>query len=114
MSTPSYVWYAGYGSNLSRQRFLCYIEGGKPTYGKSTNRGCSDKSRPLDDRPYRIPYGLYFAIPEGGTATDNWCRGGVAFLNPCGECCENSWTLGRMWKITREQYDCEILLGEEV
>jgi hypothetical protein len=24
------VWYAGYGSNLLRRRFDCYIKGGKP------------------------------------------------------------------------------------
>jgi len=24
-----YVWYVGYGSNLLRERFLCYILGGK-------------------------------------------------------------------------------------
>ena len=27
---PVQVWYASYGSNLARDRFLCYLEGGRP------------------------------------------------------------------------------------
>ena len=26
-ATPKLVWYASYGSNLKRERFMCYIEG---------------------------------------------------------------------------------------
>jgi len=34
VNKKTYVWYAGYGSNLNKQRFMCYIKGGTPTYGK--------------------------------------------------------------------------------
>jgi len=125
MNTQFYVWYSGYGSNLSKQRFLCYIMGGKPTYGKKCNKGCDDKALPIEDKPCKIPYGLYFALPDKEEKTDMWGRGGVAFLDPTKECCRNNWALGRMWKIRkgqyeevkcqegRNQYNCEIRLGEE-
>lgn len=98
----SYVWYAGYGSNLSQQRFLCYIKGGKPLFGMKENKGCSDKSLPIDNKPFIIPYSLYFALPNGRTQTENWSKGGVAFVSP-GQ--DNAKTLCRMWKITGEQYE---------
>jgi len=118
-----HIWYLGYGSNLSRQRFLCYIKGGTPTYGKKHHRGCGNKAQPVDDRPFRIPHRLYFALPEGGKGTSNWGPGGVAFIDPEKETREECWTWGRMWRITGKQYeevrgqegrtwyDHEILLG---
>ena len=121
----SYVWYVGYGSNLSKQRFFCYIVGGTPKYGKKYNDGCSDTNCPTDDKQIKIPYRLYFALPNGNTETDNWGRGGVAFINPVKEENEHYWSLCRMWKITCAQYEevrnqegkCwynhEIYLGEE-
>jgi len=121
----SYVWYVGYGSNLSKQRFFCYIVGGTPKYGKKYNDGCSDTNCPTDDKQIKIPYRLYFALPNGHTRTDNWGEGGVAFINPVKEDNEHYWSLCRMWKITCEQYEevrnqegkCwynyEIYLGEE-
>ena len=30
MDNATYVWYASYGSNMNRERFLCYIRGGQP------------------------------------------------------------------------------------
>ncbi len=64
-----YVWYVGYGSNLSEQRFLCYIQGGTPPFGKDSNRGCQDQTRPKAEKPIKIHYPLYFALPEGKTET---------------------------------------------
>jgi len=104
MSSQSYVWYSVYGSNLSRQRFLCYIVGGKPTFGKKNYKGCRNKMLPIKDKPCKISYSLYFALPEKVEKTDNWGYGGVAFINPSKKHHENDWTLGRMWKITNEQY----------
>jgi hypothetical protein len=100
-----YVWYVGYGSNLSKQRFLCYIVGGIPKYGKKYNDGCSNTECPIDDKPFRIPYRLYFALPGGETKTYNWGQGGVAFINPKKEGSEDNWSWCRMWKITCEQYE---------
>ena len=116
------VWYLGYGSNLNRQRFLCYIIGGRPTHGKRSNPGCTDKSLPIEDRPYKIPYGLHFGLPDGMTGTDNWGAGGVAFIDI--HTGKNNPTLARIWKITADQYEeirtqegrgwynKELLLGE--
>lgn len=99
-----YVWYVGYGSNLSKQRFLCYIVGGIPMYGKKENGPCRDSTMPTADKQFRIPYRLYFALPTGKTETANWGKGGVAFISPTIERNENNWSLCRMWKITDEQY----------
>ena len=99
-----YIWYVGYGSNLSKQRFLCYIVGGTPKYGTKCYDRCSDPY-PIDDRPIKIPHRLYFALPNGYTKTDNWGEGGVAFINPLTEENEGYWSLCRMWKITCEQYE---------
>jgi len=114
-----YVWYVGYGSNLCEERFLCYIRGGKFKWGGSLANGCRDKTPPEESRPIWIPYRLYFA-----EKSIYWGNGGVAFLYPHREPDENDWTVGRMWKITRNQYeevkcqegswyDNEIPLGEE-
>ncbi|MEM2145952.1 MAG: hypothetical protein QW279_11365, partial [Candidatus Jordarchaeaceae archaeon] len=71
-------------------------------------------------KPILIPYELYFSRYSA-----NWQNGGVAFLKPNKVLGVNDWTLGRVWKITCEQYeevrvqegkDCynyEIYLGEE-
>lgn len=98
----TYVWYVGYGSNLHKQRFLCYIEGGIPQFGESWNKGCADKTPPLEDKRITVSYPLYFALPDNKTTTDNWGAGGVAFIDP--EENEQSKTLCRMWKITDAQY----------
>jgi len=97
-----HVWYLGYGSNLHEQRFLCYIKGGIPQYGKICNKGCTDKTSPMEDRAMTISYPLYFALPNGETGTRNWGAGGVAFINPQED--KRSKTLCRMWKITEGQY----------
>ncbi len=116
----SYVWYVGYGSNLCEERFLCYICGGQFKWRGSCAEGCTDKSIPTSNKPVRIPYILYFA-----KSSRNWNNGGVAFINPNKETVDGNWTLGRMWKITCEQYEevrkqegkswynHEIYLGEE-
>ncbi len=119
-----YVWYLGYGSNLSRERFLCYIEGGKPEFGKIRNPGCRDNTLPLEDRPHKIKNLIYFGLPDDATRTDNWGKGGVAFITPDESEDENDLTYCRIWKITEDQfeevrkqegrkwYDLEIVIGE--
>ena len=119
----NYVWYAGYGSNLSEQRFNCYIECGKPRFGKICNKGCCNKTLPISNEIKEINHRLYFALPERRTKTDMWGCGGVAFI--CPEKDGEFNTLCRMWKITENQYievrcqeglgwyNKEILLGEK-
>jgi hypothetical protein len=90
------VWYASYGSNLKRARFMCYIKGGKPHEGAKPNKGCfRDKSDPIESRPISLNFELYFA---GQSA--NWGNGGVAFIRGGG-----GHTLGRMYLITAEQFN---------
>ena len=81
----NYVWYACYGSNLYKKRFMEYI------------KKCPDPSSPKGDKKILVPYPLYFA-----KESSRW-GGGVAFIglrknrkNP---------SLGRMYLITEEQFE---------
>jgi len=96
----SYVWYVGYGSNLCEERFLCYIRGGRFKWGGCNAAGCTDQSLPKGNKSFWIPYRLYFA-----KESSSWECKGVAFITPNKESNENKWTMGRMWKITNEQYE---------
>lgn len=119
-----YVWYLGYGSNLRKERLYCYIRGGKPEFGKIRNPGCRVKTLPLEDRPYKIKNKIYFGLPDNATRTDNWGKGGVAFITPDESEDENDLTYCRIWKITEDQYqeirdqegrrwyDREIVIGD--
>ena len=71
-----YVWYAAYGSNLSAERFIRYIQGGPPCSANGRPyRGCTDK---------RLWTNEYFTTVDGhmyfGKVSGNW-GGGVAFFN---------------------------------
>src|SRR5260370_3864600 len=70
-SPPVLVWYAGYGSNLNRARFMAYIEGGSPPGSDAVYDGCTDKSPPIGDISLVLSHSLYFAGCSrrwGGTA----------------------------------------------
>ncbi len=90
------VWYAGYGSNLSRERFLCYLRGGRPPGGARVYRGCADRRAPSADVAATLPFGLYFA-----GASTVW-GGGIAFVDP--RATGDSVTLARLWLVTRGQF----------
>ena len=68
------VWYAAYGSNLSRARFDCYLKGGCPDGATHVYPGCRDASPPSDDVAATIDVELAF-----GGASVTW-GGGVAFV----------------------------------
>lgn len=93
----SHIWYASYGSNISTERFMCYIQGGKPEGATRTYQGCKDQNPPTDQKPIKIPHELYFAKSAGV-----WNGGGVCFINP--EKNENAKTLGNMYLITHKQF----------
>jgi hypothetical protein len=103
-----YVWYAAYGSNLSWGRFRCYLEGGIPPYaqdGCPGNMGCEGAGHaPLESRVIEISHQLYFALPEGRTATETWGAGGVAFIRPQPH--SGCRTICRIWLIGVRQYAC--------
>ena len=117
-NTTQLVWYVGYGSNLSRERFECYIKGGKPknsTKGSPYSR-MGDSTSPANSYRYHVPYEIYFA-----KESPNWNNRGVAFIDDS----RPGNTLGRIWLIKKNQYDelrilesttwydKEILLGEK-
>ena len=54
------LWYAAYGSNLSRERFQVYLQGGRPIGGARKYPGCRDPLGPDRDVSLMIPGGLRF------------------------------------------------------
>ncbi|KGX84127.1 hypothetical protein [Pontibacillus marinus] len=91
------VWYASFGSNLFRERFLCYIEGGQPEGSNRREVGSRDATLPVKDAPVSLPFSLYFA-----GYSDRW-DGGAAFIDTHYN--ENADTWGRMYLITEEQFE---------
>ena len=79
-----YVWYACYGSNISRDRFMRYIS------------RCRDRRPPAEDRPYAFAHPVFFA-----GESSNWDHKGKAFLDSE----RQGHALGRIYRITREQYE---------
>jgi hypothetical protein len=69
------VWYVAYGSNLSRNRFRCYVAGGQPAGGNRDYPGCRDPSEPERVESLEVPGALFFAGRSGV-----W-GGGMAFYN---------------------------------
>ncbi len=89
------IWYASYGSNVNRARFLCYLRGGKPAGASVPQRGARDRSLPLADAPCTFRSGIRFA---GHSVRWN---GAPAFLEhrPA-----TVGALGRRYLITKEQF----------
>lgn len=89
------VWYAGYGSNLSEERFLCYIKSGYCIENGKWYDGCSNPTlvSEKDDRAW-FPGQMYF-----GNTSGSWNNKGVAFYDPNAA----GRTFMRMYKVTREQ-----------
>ncbi|MFY0482102.1 hypothetical protein ACI6PS_05805 [Flavobacterium sp. PLA-1-15] len=97
MKENKYIWYASYGSNILEERFHCYIRGGMPKGSSTIYNGCKDKTLPIDNEDFYIPYELYFAKKSIKT----WNGGGVAFI---ANTLSNERTLGRLYLITMEQF----------
>ena len=90
-----YVWYVSYGSNMLKERFDCYIEGG--SYEGSTPREpCRDTTPPAAVKTVEIPYDMYF-----GNHSGSWEYGGVSFLDTS----KKGSALGVAYLITKEQFD---------
>lgn len=87
------VWYAAYGSNLSRSRFGFYLRGGVPEGSTHAFPGSRDQTDPLDDRPWEIPRELAF-----GGRSRTW-GGGVAFI----DCDAEIVSRARLYLITADQ-----------
>jgi hypothetical protein len=70
------VWYVAYGSNLSAQRFACYLGGGRPAGSRRTYEGCRNPSPPRRAVATWLPGRLVF-----GGASRVW-GGSMAFYDP--------------------------------
>lgn len=84
-----YIWYACYGSNINKDRFMEYIN------------SCNDKTPPVEDRPFVFNHNIYFA-----KKSQKW-NGAKAFLD---DMCDGK-AYGRIYKITKSQFE-QILRAE--
>ena len=93
--TDTLIWYASYGSNVNRARFLCYLQGGTPDGTTVAQRGARDNSPPRGDAACVFGSAIRFA---GHSA--RW-DGAPAFLEhrPA-----TAGALGRRYLITKEQF----------
>jgi hypothetical protein len=88
------IWYVAYGSNLSRDRFRIYLQGGQPDGSGRNYPGCRNTSDELDSFGLLITGGVYFAGRSSGWGA------GMAFYDPeaPGE------VAARAYLITTEQF----------
>ncbi|WP_067457522.1 histone deacetylase [Actinomadura macra] len=70
------LWYVAYGSNLFRERFGCYLSGGRPGGGARRYPGCRDPRSARAEAAVTLPGGIYFAL------TSLTWGGGMAFYDP--------------------------------
>ncbi|KAJ6396423.1 hypothetical protein OIU77_021456 [Salix suchowensis] len=101
------IWYACFGSNMWKPRFLCYIEGGQVDGMKKPCTGSMDKNLPKEILWKNFPHRLYF----GRDSTRTWGPGGAAFLHPDSSVGEKTYMC--LYKITLEQFN-DVLLQENV
>ncbi|XP_031489923.1 histone deacetylase 5 [Nymphaea colorata] len=99
------VWYASYGSNMWKPRFLCYIEGGQVQDMQRPCVGSNDRRPPKNVMWTTVPHRLFF----GHSRTSTWGAGGVAFLHP--ESNSNNKAHICLYKITLEQFN-DVLVQE--
>lgn len=71
------VWYLSYGSNLDRERFGYYINGGIPPGSTRSTPypGCRNPAPPVDYCANELSYQLCFGGKSG-----TWGNGGIAFV----------------------------------
>lgn len=95
------VWYVAYGSNLARERFSCYLAGGRPEGATRHYTGCRDARPARDEKAVTLPGGVYFAFNSL-----TW-GGGMAFYDAelPGR------TAARAYLVTREQF-CDVMAQE--
>ena len=94
------VFYAAYGSNLSAERFACYLAGGAAPGSSHVLRGARDPQSPVSWRALRVPGSLWFS-----GHTRSW-GGAAAFFEP-GPPGERSGAeaLVRAWRIGWDQFE---------
>lgn len=98
MTDKNLVWYVGFGSNIFKNRFLCYITGGQPIGSQKNYEGCRDTELSNNDKPTTINNELYFA-----KNSTSWQNGGVGFVNI--ETNSATTTFARMYLVTKQQLE---------
>jgi hypothetical protein len=88
------VWYVAYGSNVGRERFRCYLEGGRPPGGNRVYAGCRDTSEPSDELSVELPGSLVFA------GQSRVWGGAMAFYDVSG----SGTVAGRAYQVTMQQF----------
>jgi hypothetical protein len=88
------LWYAGYGSNLDRDRFLRYLHGGAAPGAQRVLSGARDATPPADERALTFAATMFFAWES-----PTW-GGGIAFVDVDGE----DTTYARAYLLTEEQF----------
>ncbi len=94
------VFYAAYGSNLSAERFACYIGGGAARGASRALPGARDRRRPGSWQALRLPGRLYF---YGHSQT--WDGAPAAFEPALSAVQSGPVTLARAWRLTWEQLE---------
>ncbi|MEU8342953.1 histone deacetylase [Spirillospora sp. NPDC048832] len=95
------IWYVAYGSNLYRERFRCYLAGGRPRGAARGYAGCRDPRPARAEQSITIPGGIYFAH-----TSVTW-GGGMAFYDPA----LPGRAAARAYLLTRAQF-CDVLSQE--
>lgn len=97
MSASRLVWYASYGSNCNRDRFLVYLRGGGIPGTERRQQGARDPRDPMGDAPTSFPSAVRFT---GRSLT--W--GGAPALLEHRPVTRGTGALGRRYLITEEQF----------
>ncbi|MCO5586940.1 hypothetical protein L7F22_040885 [Adiantum nelumboides] len=94
-----YIWYASYGSNMWKDRFMCYIQGGQVESMKAKCLGARNKTPPVDTSWIQVQNEIFF----GHSYTQTWGQGGVAFLDT--QPTTGTSTHIHLYKITLDQFN---------
>lgn len=94
------VYYASYGSNLCRDRFLCYLLGGAVPGMRSACRGSRTPVEPAHHTVLEVPFRIVFA-----GRTTFWGGGGAAYLDLATPAADAERSLLRLYDVTLEQFN---------
>jgi succinyl-diaminopimelate desuccinylase len=94
---PAQIWYASYGSGLSKENFLMQIRGGNPEGSKRVYAGCTNQAPPQKDVFMLLPHRLYFA-----GQCEAW---GGGHINIEIEPSPDASTIARAYLITIDQFE---------
>lgn len=89
------LWYAAYGSNLDRTRFLHYLGGGAAPGAQRVLAGARDPSPPRDERAFTFAGTMFF-----GWESPTW-GGGISFVDVE---TTDAVVLARAYLLTEEQF----------